>query len=156
MGADLIGVFVLALCTGLVSARYHLILNGTPSVPGGLYPATSPANATFLTFCLPPLPAGVRHDPAVCTWSQPHGRPVLKRLMGTTHRGLHLRGDTANALDSRLFGTLPEKLVRGYWRPVLTWSGYIRHDSPHESIEERHGECGVAVSGTVDHALGDQ
>ncbi len=93
----MIGVFVLALCTGLVSARYHLILNGTPSVPVGLYAVTIPTNATFVTFCLPPLPAGVRHDPAVCTWSQPHGRPVLKQLMGTIHRGLHLRGNTANA-----------------------------------------------------------
>ena len=154
--SPLIGVLVLVLGAGLVIARNHLILNETPSVPVGLYAASSPDTATFVTFCLPPLPAGVRHDPAVCTWSRPHGRPVLKRLMATTHRGLHLRGDTANALDPRLFGPLPKKLVRGYWRPVLTWSGHGRHDSPHESIEEWHGECGVAVIGIVDYALGNQ
>ncbi len=118
----LIAVLVLTLGVGLVSARNHLILNGTPSVPVGFYAASSPDNATFVTFCLPPLPAGIRHDPAVCTWSQPQGRPVLKRLVATTHRGFRLCGDTANALDSRLFGPLPPELVRGYWQPVLTFN----------------------------------
>lgn len=117
----LIGMLVLALGAGLVSARNHLIMNGTPSVPVGLYAASSPDNATFVTFCLPPLSASISHDPVLCTWSQPHGKPVLKRLVAKTDRGLHLCGDSANALDSRLFGPLPPELVRGYWQPVLTF-----------------------------------
>ena len=143
----LIGAFVLVLGGGMVGARDTLTLNWTASVPVGLYAATPPESATFVTFCLPPLPASIRHDPALCTWSQPRGKPVLKRLVAMTCHGLHLRGDTANSLDSRLFGPLPEKLVRGYWRPVLSWSGNTRHSSPHESIGKRYGECGVAVSG---------
>ncbi len=149
-------LLALSAGSGMVVARDRLILNWTVSVPVGFYVSSNPGSATFVTFCLPPLPSSIRHDPSLCTWSQPRGKPVLKRLVAMTCHGLHLRGDTANALDSRLFGPLPKKLVQGYWRPVLTWSGYVRHDSPHEFIEERNGECGVAVSGTVDHAFGDQ
>ena len=144
----LIGVLVLALGAGLVSARNHLILNGTPSVPVGLYAASSPDNATFVTFCLPQLPAAVRHDPAVCSWSQPQGRPVLKRLMATTHRGLHLCGDPDNALDSRLFGFLPVELVRGYWRPVLTF------DFAFTRVGQRSSNC--FLNDAVPVAPGDQ
>lgn len=112
---------MLAAGAGMVTARDSMILNWTASVPVGVYFASSPDVATFVTFCLPPLPETIRHDPAVCTWSQLRGRPVLKRLAATTRRGLHLCGDSDNALDSRLFGPLSVELVRGYWRPVLTF-----------------------------------
>ena len=32
----------------------------------------------------------------------------------------------------------------------------IRHDAPHERVEQRHGEVGIAVARAPDHALGDQ
>ena len=119
--AMLFGGVVLAAGVGMVAARDSIILNWTASVPVGLYFASSSESATFVTFCLPPLPETIRHAPELCTWSQPRGRPVLKRLAATTRRGLHLCGDTFNALDSRLFGPLPVELARGYWRPVLTF-----------------------------------
>lgn len=31
-----------------------------------------------------------------------------------------------------------------------------RYRSPHEGVEQRHGEIGLAIAGGVDHALGDQ
>src|SRR5690606_37411886 len=32
----------------------------------------------------------------------------------------------------------------------------LRHDAPHEAVEHRHGERGIAVARAPDHALGDQ
>ena len=139
----LFGGVVLAVWAGMVAARDSMILNWTASVPVGVYFASSPDDATFVTFCLPPLPETIRHDPAVCTWSRPRGRPVLKRLAATTRRGLHLCGDTSNALDSRLFGPLPAGLVRGYWRPVLTF------DYAFTRIGQRSPDCFGGISMTA-------
>ena len=152
----LIGGLFLAIGTGIVAARDSLILNWTPSVPVGFYALSNPARATFVTFCLPPLPLWVRHDPGVCTWSNSNGLPILKRLVASGPSGLYLCGDTGNALDSRVFGPLPTELVRGYWRPVLTWSWPGRHNSFHEVIGQRPGECSVEVNGAGNHALGNQ
>ena len=40
--------------------------------------------------------------------------------------------------------------------PCLRCESRHRHCPPEKFIEQRHGECGIAVGGTVDHSLRDQ
>ena len=84
--------------------RDQLVLNTGSSVPVGVYIAADPADAEYVTFCLPPLPHGVRFDPALCSPVNPNGRPVIKRVTGVMDGALHVRGDIPSALDSDLFG----------------------------------------------------
>ncbi len=119
--------------------RDHVVLNTGGSVPVGFCIAVDPADAEYVTFCLPPLPASIRHDPSLCTWSQPRGRPVLKRLFSTTRLGLHLGGDSTNALDSRQFGPSPVELVQGFWRPVLKFDhAFARTRDSDHSVPAPH------------------
>ena len=114
------GLTLAVVLAGAVLFRDHWLVNTTPSVPIGIYVAAPPPKAGFVSFCLPSLPPSVWHDPGICRQGQPDGRPVLKRLEARSERGLILRGDSPDALDSRLFGPLSPVLVRGYWRPLLT------------------------------------
>lgn len=117
------GLALAVVLAGAVLARDRWLVNTTPSVPVGIYVAAPPAGAGFVSFCLPSLPRTVRHDPGICREGRPEGRPVLKRLEARSERGLILSGDRPDALDSRLFGPLSPALVRGYWRPLLTFGG---------------------------------
>ena len=110
----------LAVALGLGPARGWFLLNLTGSVPVGLYAAAEPGEASFVAFCLPELPAGIRHAPGLCTGSRPGGTPVLKRIAARAPDGVLVRGDARASLDSRVFGRVPERLVRGHYRPLLT------------------------------------
>ncbi|MDE2772166.1 MAG: hypothetical protein OXI46_00455 [Gemmatimonadota bacterium] len=110
---------LVVVLAGAVLFRDHWLVNTTSSVPIGIYVSAPSAEAGFVSFCLPSLPRTVRHNPEICHDGQPDGRPVLKRLKARLERGLILRGDRPDALDSRLFGPLSPNLVRGYWRPLV-------------------------------------
>ena len=99
--------------------RDQVVLNTGGSVPVGFYIAVDPADAEYVTFCLPLLPRGVRFDPVLCSPANPYGRPVIKRLTRVMDEMVYVRGDIPFALDSDLFGALDSTLVRGWWRPVL-------------------------------------
>ncbi|MCY3875474.1 MAG: hypothetical protein OXF88_14430 [Rhodobacteraceae bacterium] len=99
--------------------RDQVVLNTGGSVPVGFYIAVDPANAEYVTFCLPPLPQGVRFDPALCHSAIPNSRPVIKRVVRVVNGAVHVRGDIPFALDSELFGALDPTLVRGWWRPLF-------------------------------------
>ena len=60
--------------------RDQVVLNTGVSVPVGFYIAVDPSDAEYVTFCLPPLPNGVRFDPVLCSPANPNGRPVIKRV----------------------------------------------------------------------------
>ena len=117
------GLTLVVVLASAILSRDHWLVNITPSVPIGIYVAVPSAEADFVSFCLPSLPPSVWHDPGICSEGRPTGRPVLKRFEARSDRGLILRGDRPDALDSRLFGPLSPALVRGYWRPLLTTSG---------------------------------
>ena len=102
-----------------VMFRDQVVLNTGGSVPVGFYIAADPADAEYVTFCLPPLPHGIRFDPALCNPANPYGRPVIKRVARVTDDAVYVRGDIPFALDSDLFGALDSTMVRGWWRPVL-------------------------------------
>ena len=102
--------------------RDQVVLNTGGSVPVGFYITTDPADAEYVTFCLPSLPRGVRFDPALCSPDNPHGRPVIKRVTRVTDGTVHVRGDIPSALDSDLFGALDSTLVQGWWRPVFVYA----------------------------------
>ena len=99
--------------------RDQVVLNTGDSVPIGFYIAVDPADAKYVTFCLPLLPHGVRFDPVLCSPANPNGRPVIKRVARVKNGAVHVRGDIPFALDSDLFGALDMSLVRGWWRPVF-------------------------------------
>ena len=98
--------------------RDQVVLNTGGSVPVGFYIATDPADAEYVTFCLPPLPHVIRFDPALCNPDNPNGRPVIKRVERVIDGALHVRGDIPFALDSDLFGALDISLVQGWWRRI--------------------------------------
>ncbi len=102
-----------------VTFRDQVVLNTGGSVPVGFYIAADPADAEYVTFCLPLLPHGVRFDPALCNLANPNGRPVIKRVTRVMDGAVRVRGDIPFALDSDLFGALDSTLVRGWWRPVF-------------------------------------
>ena len=52
------GLLAFVVGAGIVSARDHVILKWTPSVPVGHYVSSSPTAAKIVTFCLPSF-AGV-------------------------------------------------------------------------------------------------
>ncbi|MDE2773166.1 MAG: hypothetical protein OXI46_05605 [Gemmatimonadota bacterium] len=112
---------LVVVMVGAVLSRDHWLINTTSSVPIGIYVAAPSAEAGYVSFCLPSLPRTVRYDPGICREGQPAGRTVLKHLEARSERGLILRGDRPDSLDSRLFGPLSPALVRGYWRPLLTF-----------------------------------
>ena len=120
MRAAAVLALALAVALGLAAARGRLLVNPTGSVPAGLYAAAEPGRAGFVAFCLPELPAGIRHAPDLCTRSRPGGTPVLKRVAARVPGGVLVRGDARASLDSRVFGPVPAALVRGYYRPLLT------------------------------------
>ena len=97
----------------------QVVLNTGGSVPVGFYIAVDPSDAGFVTFCLPPLPPGIRFDPALCSPANPNGRPVIKRVARVKDGSVRVRGDIPFALDSELFGALDLTLVRGWWRPAF-------------------------------------
>ena len=99
--------------------RDQVVLNTGGSVPVGFYIAVDPSDAEYVTFCLPPLPLGVRFDPALCSPVNPNGRPVIKRVARVMDGAVYVRGDIPFALDSDQFGALDMTLVRGWWRPVF-------------------------------------
>ena len=99
--------------------RDQVVLNTGGSVPVGFYIAVDPADAEYVTFCLPPLPHGLRYDPVLCSPTNPHGRPVIKRLARVMDEVVYVRGDIPFALDSDLFGALDSTLVQGWWRPLF-------------------------------------
>ena len=102
--------------------RDQVVLNTGGSVPIGFYIAADPADAEYVTFCLPPLAQGIRFDPALCNPANPNGRPVIKRVTREMEGAVHVRGDTPFALDSGPFGALDSTLVRGWWRPVFVYA----------------------------------
>ena len=102
--------------------RDQVVLNTGGSVPIGLYIAADPANAEYVTFCLPPLPHRIRFDPALCNPANPNGRPVIKRVSRVMDGAVLVRGDIPFALDSDLFGALDSTLVRGWWRAVFVYA----------------------------------
>ena len=91
--------------------RDRVMFNTGGSVPVGFYVAVDLADAEYVTICLTSLPHGIRFDPVLCNPANPNGRPEKKRLVAPTHLGLHLCSNFANALDSRLFGFFPVKIV---------------------------------------------
>ncbi|MCY3873352.1 MAG: hypothetical protein OXF88_03550 [Rhodobacteraceae bacterium] len=99
--------------------RDQVVLNTGSSVPVGIYIAVGPADAEYVTFCLPSLPHGVHFDPALCSPTKPNGRHVIKRVARALNGAVYVRGDVPFALDSKLFGALDPTLVRGWWRPVI-------------------------------------
>lgn len=120
--------------------RDRCLLNLTGSVPPGLYVAADPDTAGFASFCLPALPAGVRHDPRLCSADNPAGVPVLKRVTAVTGSGVILEGNGDSALDSRVFGAVPVAEILGFWRPRLTIDGFEscgQRCHCHESGSER-------------------
>ena len=115
-------VAVVALPIILAAAamfRDQVVLNTGGSAPVGFYIAVDPSDAENVTFCLPPLPHGVRFDPVLCSPAYPNGRPVIKRVARVKDGSVYVRGNTPFALDSNLFGALDSTLVRGWWRPAF-------------------------------------
>ena len=102
--------------------RDQVVLNTGSSVPVGFYITVDPADAEYVTFCLPPLPHGIRFNPALCSPANPTGRPVIKRVVRVMDGAVHVRGDIPSALDSDLFGALDSTLVQGWWRPVFVYA----------------------------------
>ena len=102
--------------------RDRVVLNTGGSVPVGFYIAVDPSDAEYVTFCLPPLPFGVRFDPTLCSPANANGRPVIKRVTKVMDSAVFVRGDIPFALDSELFGVLDSTLVRGWWRPAFVRS----------------------------------
>ena len=74
--------------------RDQVVLNTSGSVPVGIYIAADPADAEYVTFCLPPLPHVVCFNSALCSPTNPNGRPVTKRLV--------------RAIDSEASGSWPK------------------------------------------------
>ncbi len=61
-----VAVAVLSLILAVVAMfRDQVVLNTGDSVPVGFYIAADPADAEYVTFCLPPLPASIRTIPAL-------------------------------------------------------------------------------------------
>ena len=99
--------------------RDQVVLNTGGSVPVGFYIAADPSDAEYVTFCLPPIPQGIRFDPALCSPANPNGRLVIKRVARMNDGAVYVRGDLPFALDSDLFGALDSTLVRGWWQQAL-------------------------------------
>ena len=112
------GPFANSHCGGHVPRPGGAQYRGS-SVPVGFTIAADPADAGYVTFCRPPLPYGVRFDPAHCSPANPNGRPVTKRVTGVMDGEVHVRGDIPSALDGDLFGGLDIALVRRRCRPVF-------------------------------------
>ena len=104
-------------------ASPHLLLVRTPSVPVGLYIRSSEAEATYVTFCLPELPPGIRAPAHLCQPGNPDGRPVIKRIERRIDGGYVLVGEGTYPLDSSVLGVVPDELIAQYYLPVQVWSG---------------------------------
>ncbi len=113
-------MLVCACIAAMALGRDRLLINTSQSVPPGLYVRADPSAAGFVTFCLPELPAWVKHDRSLCGVDNPPGTPVIKRIIAEVDQGVILRGGGTFALDSRVFGPLPRDRIVGFWRLVVT------------------------------------
>jgi len=77
-----------------------------------------------------------------------YGR-VLKRNNRRFHRSLWPVGMTES------FGYGNNRALRGVWR-LSSPPGVAGHDSFHEFVEERNGECCLSVGLAPDHAFADE
>ena len=119
-----LGATAFLLAIAAANAAGLIIGNPTTSVPRGLYYATSPARAEYVSFCL-----ARRHRPAVyytlfCSPDHPDGLRILKRIAPRAPDGhLIVRGDSPRALDSRILGAVHKAQIRGWWRALIQIGG---------------------------------
>ncbi|MCY4306116.1 MAG: hypothetical protein OXC62_15275 [Aestuariivita sp.] len=112
----------------IVVAVNQLVSNGvvvgnySPSAPTGLYITSLPRTATYVSFCLRDDHIDIATTGEFCHAGNPHGTRVLKRIvMRHSHNRLIVAGDTPQALDSRVLGDITPLMIRGWWRPLLTF-----------------------------------
>ena len=109
----LVGVFV-ANKAGLI------IGNPTTSVPRGLYYAVSPEDAEYISFCLDHRHADHDYYDEFCSTDRLRGLRILKRIAERRPDGsLIVRGDSPEALDSRLLGPVLQHQIRAWWKPLI-------------------------------------
>lgn len=120
----LTGALIGVLTAGLVNQLGLVIGNPTNSVPPGLYRAAAPDKADHVTFCLGTRHRGKPFYPLYCSPDAPGYVRILKRI-STRHAdgSLTVEGDTSDALDSRLLGSIQADDIRGWWRPLILFGG---------------------------------
>ena len=126
---SLTGLLAVVLIVGLVNQLGWIIGNPTNSVSPGFYRAAAPERADHVTFCLGTRHRGARFYPRYCSPDLPGGIRILKRVSIRHADGsLTVAGDTPDAIDSRVLGTVRSEEIRGWWKPLLTTSKRTSHD----------------------------
>ena len=119
------GVALLAILVGTIHqlvSHGMLIGNHSPSVPPGLYIASSPHTATYVSFCLRDDHIDIAMAGGFCHTANPDGTHILKRIVRRhTDQSLTVTGATAHALDSRVLGDITPRMIHGWWQPLWTW-----------------------------------
>lgn len=116
VAAGVLTVCVVAIWQGLI------MINVTPSVARGFYVAASSSTAPYVSFCLPATARSEAFYLQFCSQDTALGPAILKRVAERLPDGdFVVIGDHPQSIDSRMIGTVPRKMVRGYWMPILTW-----------------------------------
>lgn len=94
-----------------------LVGNLTPSVPKGLYIASSEKRASYVTFCLDRSHQKFGFYPRYCSPDNPYGTKIIKRIKSRNDDGSMLVvGDTPDAIDSTILGPISRKQVRRFYQ----------------------------------------
>ncbi|WP_316014656.1 hypothetical protein [Roseobacter sp. HKCCA0434] len=109
----------------IAAASPHLLLVRTPSVPVGLYIRSSESGATYVTFCLPELPPGIRAPAHLCQPGNPDGRPVIKQIERRVGEGYVLVGQGEYPLDSSVLGPVAHAHIVGFYRPLIVIKTFL-------------------------------
>ncbi len=123
----LFGAVVLAVGITLVLPYASLqtsgvMLNTSGSVPTGLYRASAPDTAPYVSFCLRRKHRVFRFYPRYCSPDNLEARQILKRIVTRRADGaLRVAGDLPNAIDSRILGHIRPEQQRGFWTPLWLW-----------------------------------
>ena len=126
-----LGIGVLLLAIAAANAAGLIIGNPTTSVPRGLYYATGPARAEYVSFCLDHRHRYAAYYPPFCSPDHPDGLRILKRIAARAPEGhLIVRGDGPRALDSRILGAVHKDQIRGWWRALIQIGAAQKEASP--------------------------
>ncbi len=119
---------VVALAMILAAAamfRDQVVLNTGGNVPVGFYIAADPADAEYVTFCLPPLPHGTHFDPALFYEHFQIPAAFVLRSVDFT-----LRQDQVGAVPERVIGTRGCSSVTSIVMPFIRHSPRLRAGVP--------------------------
>lgn len=120
-GLPLLFVFTAFLLVVAIADIAGLIIgNPTTSVPRGIYYATAPMRAGYVTFCLETRHKAAPYYANFCSPDAPDGLQILKRIAVRRPDGsLIVQGDSTRALDSRYLGPVTREQIRGWWQPLI-------------------------------------